>query len=162
MAETVEAVAEHIRHRTALVARIGPRIVGSVRGIAGGTVCTIRGLSIEPADNGRGIGASLLHAIEAAHPRATHFELATNTVTAGNVRFYERHGYLVTALTPRSEKVMLAQMKKPGTQRVDTTWRPAMGADGESPDVLNAVATSAWMEPPAYMVAEFQVINPMR
>jgi predicted N-acetyltransferase YhbS len=117
LTETLDAVVEHIRNQTALVARSGTRIIGSVRGIAVGTVCTIRGLGIEPSHQGQGIGSSLLHALEAAHPRATHFELTTNTVMAGNVRFYERHGYEVTALTPHSEKIILAQMRKTATAR---------------------------------------------
>ena len=161
LTETVEAVAEHIRHQTALVARIGARIVGSVRGIAAGTVCTIRGLSIEPSHQGRGIGASLLHAIEAAHPHATCFELTTNTVMASNVRFYERHGYHVMALTRHSDKIILAQMRKPATQPVNAMQRPALiGAAGESPVLLNALAASAQTEPPGFMVVEYEVTDP--
>jgi predicted N-acetyltransferase YhbS len=113
LTETAEAIADHIRTQTALVARDGDNtIIGSVRGLAVGTVCTIRGLSIEPAHQGQGIGAALLKAIEAAHPKATRFELTTNTVMAGNVRFYERHGYQVHELTRHSDKITLAQMSK--------------------------------------------------
>jgi ribosomal protein S18 acetylase RimI-like enzyme len=112
LAETLEAIEEHVRSQTALVARDGARIIGSIRGLVAGNVCTIRGLAVDPACQGRGIGAALLDAIERAHPGVTHFELTTNTVMEGNVPFYERHGYHVDALTQRSAKVVLAQMKK--------------------------------------------------
>jgi len=42
----------------------------------------------------------------------THFELTTNTVMEGNVRFYERHGYRITELTRYSDRITLAQMRK--------------------------------------------------
>jgi ribosomal protein S18 acetylase RimI-like enzyme len=110
--EPVEAVAEHIRNQTVLTARDEGRIIGSIRGLLAGTVCTIRGLSVEPAHHGRGIGKSLLLAIEGAHPDVTHFELTTNTVMDSNVRFYERHGYHIYELTRHSERITLAQMRK--------------------------------------------------
>ena len=112
LTETLNAVVEHIRSQTVLTARHGTRIIGSVRGIVTGTVCTVRGLSIEPAHQGHGIGSSLLDAIECAHPHVTRFELTTNTVMEGNVRFYERHGYRVAELTRYSDRITLAQMRK--------------------------------------------------
>ena len=114
LTEAVESVIEHIERQTALVARRGADIVGSVRGIADGTVCTIKGLSIEPAHQGQGVGSALLKAIESAHPRATRFALTTNAVMKSNVRFYERHGYRVDELTRHSDTITLAQMSKVG------------------------------------------------
>jgi ribosomal protein S18 acetylase RimI-like enzyme len=117
LTETLSTVVEHIQNQTVLIARYGTYIIGSVRGIVAGTVCTVRALSIEPAHQGRGIGSSLLHAIEIAHPHVTHFELTTNTVMEGNVRFYERHGYQITELTRYSDKISLAQMRKAAVAR---------------------------------------------
>ena len=114
--EPLGDVVEHIHNQTVLTARDGARIIGSVRGIVAGTVCTIRGLSIEPAHQGRGIGSSLLEAIEIAHPQVTHFELVTNSSMESNVRFYERHGYQVTGLTRYSDSITLAQMRKTAVQ----------------------------------------------
>ncbi len=112
MAETIDAIATHIREQTALVARQGDRVVGSVRGIVAGTTCTIRGLGIEPELHGQGIGSSLLRAIEAAHPRVERFDLTTNAMMDSNVRFYERHGYRVTERTRHTDRITLAQMTK--------------------------------------------------
>jgi hypothetical protein len=36
---------------------------------------------------------------------------------AGNVRFYERHGYAVTELTRYSDRITLAQMRKAAVAR---------------------------------------------
>lgn len=112
LAEEVAAIEHHIRIQTVLIAREGDRIIGSARGIVDGAVCTIRGVSVEPAYQGRGIGADLLRAVEQAHPRAERFELTTNTLVPGNVAFYERRGYKLDELTNHSTKIVLAQMSK--------------------------------------------------
>lgn len=112
LAEPVADIAHHIRTQTVLTAREGERIVGAARGLVDGAVCTIRGVIVEPECQGRGIGASLLEAIEQAHPRIERFDLTTNTLVPGNVAFYERRGYRVVELTRYTGKIVLAQMSK--------------------------------------------------
>ena len=112
LTESIAAIDLHIRTQTVLTARDGERIIGSARGIVEGSVCTIRGVSVEPSCQGQGIGASLLRAVEQAHPGAERFVLTTNTLVPGNVAFYERHGYQVVELTRYTDKVILAQMAK--------------------------------------------------
>lgn len=112
LTEDVAAIDLHIRTQTVLTARDGERIIGSARGIVEGSVCTIRGVSVEPACQGRGIGAALLQAIEQAHPAVQRFVLTTNTLVPGNVSFYERRGYQITELTRYTDKIVLAQMAK--------------------------------------------------
>ncbi len=114
LTEPVAAVAQHIRTQTVLVARIDGQIVGAARGLVDGSVCTIRGVVVEPAHQGRGIGSALLCAIERALPGVERFDLTTNTRVPGNVAFYERHGYRVTEFTPYKQTIVLAQMSKPG------------------------------------------------
>ena len=112
--ESVDSIELLIRTQTVLTARDGDRVVGSARGILAGSVCTIRGVLVEPSYQGRGIGASLLHAVEQRHPDVERFELTTNTLVPGNVQFYERHGYTVHELTKYGEVIVLAHMRKRG------------------------------------------------
>ncbi len=115
--EPVCAIELHIRTQTVLVALDGERIIGAARGLVDGVICTIRGVIVEPTYQGRGIGASLLRAVEQAHPDVERFELTTNTLVPGNVAFYERRGYKVVELTNYDDKIILAQMSKPGRTR---------------------------------------------
>lgn len=117
LTESVAAIEMHIRTQTVLVALDGEQILGSARGIIDGSTCTLRGVSVEPRHQGRGIGAALLRSVERAHPAAERFALTTNTLVPGNVAFYERYGYQVTELTIYSDKIVLAQMIKTGVAR---------------------------------------------
>jgi tRNA (guanine37-N1)-methyltransferase len=112
LSEALAAIELHIRTQTVLAAHDGDRVVGSARGIVAGSVCTIRGVSVEPSYQGQGIGAALIRAIEQAHPGIERFELTTNTLVPGNVSFYERRGYGVNELTRYTDKIVLAQMSK--------------------------------------------------
>jgi GNAT superfamily N-acetyltransferase len=126
LTETVAAIDLHIRTQTVLTARDGHRIVGSARGIVDGDVCTIRGVSVEPSHQGKGIGGILLRAVEEANLDAERFELTTNTLVPGNVAFYERRGYKVVELTRYTDKIVLAQMSKPASARAtDRTSKPS-------------------------------------
>jgi len=116
--ETEEGLREHIRMATVLKAVDGDRLLGSVRGIATGTSCLIRVLMVAPEAQGRGLGARLLRAIEDAHPAAERFDLTTNMVMVGNVRFYLRHGYEVVEQVQHAPTIRLACMRK---------FRPAGG-----------------------------------
>lgn len=110
--EELSDVELDIRTHTVLTARDADCIIGSARGIATGAACTIRAVCVEPSHHGRGIGAALLRAIEAAHPDVERYELTTNTLVPGNVAFYERRGYQITELTKYTGKIVLAQMRK--------------------------------------------------
>jgi GNAT superfamily N-acetyltransferase len=110
--ETVEAVREHIRMATVLKAMDGERLAGSVRGIVTGATCLIRVLMVAPEAQGRGVGALLLKALEDAHPQVERFELTTNMVMAGNVRFYLRHGYQLVEQLRYADTIQLAFMRK--------------------------------------------------
>lgn len=114
LTETVEAIELHVRTQTAVVARAGGAVVGAARGIRDGTVCTIRGVCVEPSRHGQGIGAALLATIEQLHPGVERFQLTTNPSVPGNVQFYERRGYRVDELTLYAGTRWLAQMSKAG------------------------------------------------
>ena len=112
LVETLAVIVDHVNHQMALTAKEGGRVVGAIRGVVSGSACTVRALVVEPSHQGRGIGSSLLKALEAALPAVDRFDLTTNTVMEANVPFYERHGYRVIELTRYSERVTLAQMSK--------------------------------------------------
>jgi len=113
LTEDLASVDRDIRTQTVLTAREGGRIIASARGIFDGKVCSIQRVGVEPSHHGLGIGTALLRAIEQAHPQAERFNLTTNTVVPGNVKFYERLGYQVVEFTKLSETITLAQMSKP-------------------------------------------------
>ena len=110
--ETVDGIREHIRMATVLKATDGERLLGSVRGVVTGDTCLIRVLAVAPDAQDRGLGARLLGAIEAAHPQVRRFELTTNMIMVGNVRFYLRHGYEVVEQVQHAPTIRLAFMRK--------------------------------------------------
>jgi GNAT superfamily N-acetyltransferase len=105
-------VREHIRMATVLKAVDGERLLGAIRGIVTGDTCLIRVLAVAPEAQGRGLGARLLQAIEDAHPQVERFELTTNMIMVGNVRFYLRHGYEVVEQMQHAPTIRLAFMRK--------------------------------------------------
>ena len=110
--ETLDGVREHIRMASVLKAIDGDRLLGAIRGIVSGDTCLIRVLAVAPEAQGRGLGARLLQAIEDAHPQVARFELTTNMIMVGNVRFYLRHGYEVVEQMQHSAAIRLAFMRK--------------------------------------------------
>ena len=112
MAETLASVLEHIRSACVFKAVDGDRVIGSIRGVLSGGVCSIHRLSVDEAYRGRGLGSALLTAVEQAHPAATGFALTTNAAMEENVRFYLRHGYRVEARVRYAETITLVEMSK--------------------------------------------------
>ena len=110
--ETAEDIREHIRTATVLKAMDGDRLVGAIRGIVTGGTCLVRVLVVAPGYQGHGLGARLLKAIEDAHPQAERFELTTNMIMAGNVRFYLRNGYELVEQVQHAPTIRLAFMRK--------------------------------------------------
>jgi GNAT superfamily N-acetyltransferase len=110
--ETLADVEAHLRSATVLKAMDGDRLVGAIRGVADEGTCLIRVLVVAPDQQGRGLGARLLEAIERAHPQVERFELTTNMIMVGNVRFYLRHGYHVVEQIRHAPTIRLAFMRK--------------------------------------------------
>ena len=110
--ETRASIAAHVESEIALVARDGRTVVGCVRGLRRGAVCTVRALVVEPSRHGQGIGAALLRALEAGLVGVERIELTTNTVMERNVAFYERHGYRVHGRTALMAGIELAHLSK--------------------------------------------------
>ena len=69
------------------------RIAGSVRARASGNTCHVGRLIVSPDQQGRGIGTRLMSEIEARFPAIPRFELFTGSLSAANIRLYQRLGY---------------------------------------------------------------------
>jgi GNAT superfamily N-acetyltransferase len=76
-----------------LVAKLGDRPVGLVRGRMAGDTCHVGRLATLPEYQGRGIGKRLLAEVEAGFPQARRFELFTGAKSFGNIALYSRLGY---------------------------------------------------------------------
>ncbi|MGC4820967.1 GNAT family N-acetyltransferase [Micromonospora sp. DT63] len=115
LTETLDEVREVLTGpTTVLAARLGHRLVGSVRARLDGDTAHIGRLSVAPDQQGQGIGVALLAAIEAACPaEVAVFTLFTGADSTRNLRLYQRLGYRVVAHRPDPNGVRLAVLEKP-------------------------------------------------
>ncbi|GMA14912.1 GNAT family N-acetyltransferase [Deinococcus metallilatus] len=94
MTQTLAELRGEAGRQTVLKGVLDGRLIGSVRGFVDSAgVGQIGRLIVEPAEQGRGYGTHLLHAIEAALPTRT-LELFTGERSTANLRLYERLGYV--------------------------------------------------------------------
>ena len=70
------------------------RLVGAVRLQRQGATVLLGRLSVGPVCQRRGIGSALLRAAEDVWLDAGRIELFTGSRSVGNLRLYERHGYV--------------------------------------------------------------------
>jgi ribosomal protein S18 acetylase RimI-like enzyme len=115
LTETLDEVRKAIESDTVvLVARLGHRIVGSVRGIATDGTGHVGRLSVAPDMHGRGIGRDLMAAIEAAlADRVRRYELFTGATSENNLRMYRRLGYHDIGWRPAAAAPGIAYLEKP-------------------------------------------------
>jgi ribosomal protein S18 acetylase RimI-like enzyme len=112
--------------------RLGPRLVGCVRlrYLGDGRVALGR-LAVAPDLQGRGLGTALLRAAEEAFDGVESVELFTGHLSAGNLRLYQRFGYVETHRTPAGTHELVHLVKELGTGDLtragarSTTARPA-------------------------------------
>ncbi len=87
-------------------------IVGSVRAKLCAGTCAIGRLVVHPDLQGQGTGSCLLRAIEDCFPTASRFELFTGSRSEGNIRLYQRHGYVVARTKSLSPNVDIVVLQK--------------------------------------------------
>jgi len=95
LTQTIEELAADFGRKTFLKGVEGGRIIGSVNGLMVGDRCLIGRLMVHPDFQGRGIGTTLMKAIEGSFADARAWELFTGELSLKNIRLYERLGYRV-------------------------------------------------------------------
>ncbi|HET6418939.1 MAG TPA: GNAT family N-acetyltransferase [Geobacteraceae bacterium] len=95
LTQTIDELAADFGLKTFLKGVEGGRIIGSVNGLMEGDRCLIGRLMVHPDFQGRGIGTTLMKAIEGSFADARAWELFTGELSLKNIRLYERLGYRV-------------------------------------------------------------------
>jgi GNAT superfamily N-acetyltransferase len=112
LTQTLESMRDEISLLVVLKALHGARLVGSVRAGESEGVCRVGRLVVQPEFQGRGIGTQLMRQIEREFPQTHKFELFTGDRSAGNIRLYERLGYIRTREKVVSPAITLVFMEK--------------------------------------------------
>ena len=92
LTQSLESVQEEFSRGTILKATEGESIIGSVRAYEQDGTVFIGKLIVHPLHQGKGIGSSLLFAVEEVC-HAARYELFTSSKSERNLRLYERLGY---------------------------------------------------------------------
>lgn len=114
MADTAETVLHAMERGVVLVAMLGDRVLGSVRGEMVDGVCLVGRLVVEPDAQGAGIGRSLATLIETYFPNASRFEIFTGHLSAGPLHLYESLGYIREREQQVADEVTLVFLGKSG------------------------------------------------
>lgn len=114
LTETLDEVRAALAGPTiVLAARLGPRLVGSVRARVDGDTAHVGRLAVAPDQQGQGLGGRLLAAVEAACAgQVARFALFTGAQSAANLGLYARRGYRVVAQRPDENGNGLAVLEK--------------------------------------------------
>ena len=96
-----------------LAARLGHRLVGSVRARIVARTGHIARLAVAPDLQGHGLGRRLTTAVEAAvQDRVDRFELFTGATSEANLRLYRALGYVETGWGPGAAPVGITYLEK--------------------------------------------------
>ena len=118
LTQTLDEVRAELEENLGCVALDGPRMVGAVRARRDGDLLLIGRIAIAPDQQGRGIGTTLLDAVETRgrDAGATEAELFTGSLSEANLRLYEREGYRETQRVPGDDGIEQVFLRKPLTE----------------------------------------------
>lgn len=113
LTESLEEVRAAVEDGGVLVATMGTRIVGAVRGVPVGQDCEITRLVVAPDMRRRGIARTLIEAVERTHAaHVRRFWLHTGDRSEANLRLYEKAGYSRYHTRPVSPELSLVYLEK--------------------------------------------------
>ncbi len=114
LTQTLQGLRADLEAGPALKAVLGTRIVGTVRCRQEGEVVHVGRLAVAPDQQGRGLGTTLLLAAERlGGPGVRTFALFTGAHSLGNIRLYERCGYVEVHREALARGPGLVHMEKP-------------------------------------------------
>jgi ribosomal protein S18 acetylase RimI-like enzyme len=114
LSEPMEEIRKSVAAGEVLVAKMGSRIVGAVRGVRQDDECRVGRLVVAPDMQGRGIGAALLRAVEQHGGEGVRrFVLHTGDRSEANINLYRKVGYAETHREFVAETLSLVHMAKP-------------------------------------------------
>ena len=123
LTQSIEEIESEFESKVFLKVEIRDVIVGSVRAHLSGNTCLIGRLIVDTGYQRQGIGSALLIRCESIFEAANRFELFTGTKSAGNIRLYERHGYVAfkeDRISPRLTLLYMEKLKKADQIRSET------------------------------------------
>ncbi len=113
LVESLDEVRAAVEGGGVLVATMGTRIVGAVRGVRDGQDCEVTRLVVAPDMQRRGIARALIEAVERAHAaQVRRFWLHTGERSEANLRLYEKAGYSRYRTRPVSAELSLVYLEK--------------------------------------------------
>jgi GNAT superfamily N-acetyltransferase len=114
LTQTYDELSTELARCLALKAIAGRRMVGAVRARLDGSTLHIRRLVVAPDLQGQGIGTRLLAAVEQLGAgRADTYALFTGDRSVGNIRLYERLGYVEVRREQVHPELTLVHLTKP-------------------------------------------------
>jgi ribosomal protein S18 acetylase RimI-like enzyme len=118
LSEPLAEIRKSVAAGEVLVAKIGSRIIGAVRGVRKDDECDVGRLVVAPDMQGRGIGAALLRAVENHRTEGVRrFVLHTGDRSEANIGLYRKVGYTETHREFVAETLSLVHMAKPAVSR---------------------------------------------
>jgi len=112
LSQTIEDIAEEFSGKIFLKALEGRTVIGSVRASEKNGVCLVEKLIVEPRTQNKGIGRSLMLAVEKEFPAAKRFELVTGHKSIKNIHLYSSLGYNIVRQEKKTDTLELAHMAK--------------------------------------------------